>query len=158
MVEGLPLTSNVNKVLKLSLVMIFQELEDGKNTLWSDENFQLIAGRKLNLLHVLRQTLGNILSEVSQVGSLNSVVLANSGWKIKSSSQSRLHYTTTVLTSCLFSWSFFALESPCHRQNSCQQTKYREEKVDSTSSYEDYHCSGRVRCAARTKGFSGLTT
>lgn len=60
-------------------MMILQELEDGKNSLWCDENFQLITGRQLHLLHILWQTFGDVLSEVSQAGSLNGIVLADSG-------------------------------------------------------------------------------
>ncbi|XP_030385790.1 uncharacterized protein LOC115632693 [Scaptodrosophila lebanonensis] len=72
---------NVNQIGELRLVMILQELQHGHHTFGCNENLELITSGKLDLLHILRQTFGDIATKIRQMGSSNCIWLAHSGCK-----------------------------------------------------------------------------
>lgn len=60
-------------------MVILQEGQHRHHALRTDEDFQLVAGRQLRLLHVLGQTIGNHFAEIGERAARHSVRLANGG-------------------------------------------------------------------------------
>lgn len=74
---------NVRQVGELGIVVVLQELQHWDNAAGRDQDLQFIAGGQLNTLDPLGQAVRHVLAKVGEVGALNSVEFAESGWNSK---------------------------------------------------------------------------
>lgn len=70
---------DVDQVDELRIVVVFEELQHGRDSFGRDQDLELVAGSQLHLLYELGHTLGHILAEVGEVVPLDGVRLPHRG-------------------------------------------------------------------------------